>query len=468
MSSKLLAIWLEARPYEEAPLQKKAGPKKETGMANNAALGGAAPPETTLRRVVIAATIGNVLEWFDFVIYGFLAVTISQVFFPVGDPTVSLLVTFGAFGLAYLVRPLGAIFVGSYTDRHGRKAGLTLSIALMMLGTTMMALTPGYAAIGIAAPVLITLARLLQGFSVGGEFGSSVAFLMEHGSRRRGFAASWQFSVAGLITALASLFGLALNTLLSHDQLLSWGWRLPYFFGMLVGPAGLYIRSRLAETPEFLEAERPKEMPISELLRKHPLPLLLGIGASIISNSSFYILLYIPTYGQRTLHLPPYTGFVATLIGGVVLAVGAPLFGHWSDKIPRPRIMVVTAWLFVLTSWPCFLLMASWPTLAACIFAVAWLQLLKAGYSGVLPSLLGEQFPVATRAIGVSLSFSTAVTVFGGFAPFIATWLIAQTGNPLAPSFYLVVTAAMSAAALAVIQLRSAREGRAKLAASSA
>jgi MHS family proline/betaine transporter-like MFS transporter len=444
-----------------------AGSKKETGMESSSSSGGPVQPETTLRRVVIAATIGNVLEWFDFVIYGFLAVTIAQVFFPVGDPTVSLLVTFGAFGLAYLVRPLGAIFIGSYTDKHGRKAGLTLSIALMMLGTSMMALTPGYAMIGIAAPILITFARLLQGFSVGGEFGSSVAFLMEHGSRRRGFAASWQFSVAGLITALASLFGVALNTLLSHDQLLSWGWRLPYFFGMLVGPAGLYIRSRLAETPEFLEAERPEEMPIRELLRKHPLPLLLGIGVSIISNSSFYILLYIPTYGQKTLGLPAYTGFVATLIGGVVLAVGAPLFGHWSDKIARPRIMVATAWLFVLTSWPSFLLMASWPTLAGCIFAVAWLQLLKAGYSGVLPSLLGEQFPVATRAIGVSLSFSTAVTIFGGFAPFIATWLIAQTGDPLSPSFYLVVTAAMSGAALAVIQLRSAREGP-KLATSSA
>ena len=245
-------------------------------MPTNAAMGGAAPPETTLRRVVIAATIGNVLEWFDFVIYGFLAVMLAQVFFPTGDPTVSLLVTFGAFGLAYLVRPLGAIFVGSYTDKHGRKAGLTLSIALMMLGTTLMALTPGYAAIGIAAPVLITLARLLQGFSVGGEFGSSVAFLMEHGSQRRGFAASWQFSVAGLITALASLFGVALNTLLSHDQLLSWGWRLPYIFGMLVGPAGLYIRSRLAETPEFLEAEQPEAMPIRELLSKHPLALVLA------------------------------------------------------------------------------------------------------------------------------------------------------------------------------------------------
>ena len=150
-------------------------------MTTDTAVSGAVPP-TTLKRAVVAATIGNVLEWFDFVIYGFLAVTISQVFFPTGDPTVSLLVTFGAFGLAYLVRPLGAIFVGSYSDRHGRKAGLTLSIALMMVGTTLMAVTPGYASIGLAAPILITLARLLQGFSVGGEFGSSVAFLSEHGS----------------------------------------------------------------------------------------------------------------------------------------------------------------------------------------------------------------------------------------------------------------------------------------------
>ena len=433
-------------------------------MPADTTLNGTVPIETTLRRVVIAATIGNVLEWFDFVIYGFLAVTISQVFFPTGDPTVSLLVTFGAFGLAYLVRPLGAIFIGSYTDKHGRKAGLTLSIALMMIGTTLMAVTPSYAAIGLTAPILITLARLAQGFSVGGEFGSSVAFLMEHGSHRRGFSASWQFSVAGMFTALASVFGIALTTLLSHEQLLSWGWRLPYFFGMLVGPAGLYIRSRLAETPEFLEAEKAETIPIRELLSKHPLPVLLGVGISIISNSSFYILLYIPTYGQKTLGLPAYTGFVATLIGGFVLAIGCPLFGHWSDKIARPRIMVVTAWLFVLTSWPCFFLMAAWPTLTACIIAVAWLQLLKAGYSGVLPALLGEQFPVATRAIGISLSFSMAVSIFGGFAPFIATWLIAQTGDPLSPSYYLIVTAAISGIALWAVQRRAARRTQPNLA----
>jgi MHS family proline/betaine transporter-like MFS transporter len=424
---------------------------------------------TTLKRVIVAATIGNVLEWFDFVVYGFLAVTLSEVFFPTSNPTVSLLVTFGAFGLAYLVRPLGAILIGSYTDRRGRRAGLTLSIALMMVGTSLMAITPSYAAIGIAAPVFITLARLLQGLSVGGEFGTSVAFLSEHSSGRRGFAASWQFSVAGLITALASLFGVALTTLLTHEQLLSWGWRLPYFFGMLVGPAGLYIRWRLSETPEFLEAEQPESMPIKELLTKYPLPVLLGLGASIISNSSFYILAYIPTYGQKTLHLPAYTAFTATLIGGLVLAIFSPIFGHWSDKMTsRPRIMVITAWLFFFTSWPCFFLMSAWPTLAACIIAVSWLQLLKAGYSGVLPSVLGEQFPVAVRAIGVSLSFSTAVTIFGGFAPFIATWLIAQTGDPLSPSFYLVVTAALSGLALWGIQRRAARSARLKLAPSPA
>src|SRR5215813_13659092 len=213
----------------------------------------AAPPkQPSMRRLIVAATIGNVFEWFDFVVYGFFAVTLAEVFFPTGNPTVSLLITFGAFGLAYFVRPLGAIVIGGFTDRAGRKAGLLLSIALMMIGTTLMAVTPGYATIGIAAPVLITLARLLQGFSVGGEFGSAVSFLAEHAGARRGFSASWQFATGGMITVLASLFGVTLTTLLTHQQLVDWGWRIPYVFGMLVGPAGLYIRAKMVETPEFL------------------------------------------------------------------------------------------------------------------------------------------------------------------------------------------------------------------------
>jgi MHS family proline/betaine transporter-like MFS transporter len=413
------------------------------------------PRPPSMRRLIVAATIGNVFEWFDFVVYGFFALTLAEVFFPNGNPTVSLLVTFGAFGLAYVVRPLGAIVVGGYTDRAGRKAGLLLSMALMMVGTTLMAVTPGYATIGIAAPIIITLARLFQGFSVGGEFGSAVTFLAEHGGGRRGFSASWQFATAGIITVLASLFGVTLTTLLTHQELVDWGWRIPYFFGMLIGPSGLYVRSKVVDTPEFIAAEKPVTIPVSDLLRRHPVAVLLAIGISIISNSSFYLLLYIPTFGVKQLHLPQYTGFVATLIGGVVLAIGSPLAGHWSDKTARPRLMLITCGLFVLTSYPAFYLMVAWPSLAACIIAVAWLQLCKAGYSGVLPSLLSELFPVETRAIGVSLGFSTAVTIFGGFAPFVATWLIVQTGNPLSPSYYLIFTALLSFAALIAIQRRS-------------
>jgi MFS transporter, MHS family, proline/betaine transporter len=427
-------------------------------MAVEAATGSTSPARPGLPGVIIAATIGNVLEWFDFLVYGFFAVTIAEVFFPVSDPTVSLLITFGAFGLAYVVRPLGAVIVGTYTDRAGRKAGLTLSIGLMMIGTILMVITPGYATIGIAAPIIITVARVVQGFSVGGEFGSAVAFLVEHAGERRGFVAGWQWASIGIVSVIVSLFGLTLTTLLSHEQLVDWGWRIPYVFGLLVGPVGLYIRSRMAETPDFLAAEKRSTVPIGDVLRRHPVSFLLALGASIISNSSYYLLLYIPTYGVKTLHLPAYTGFAATLVGGIILAVFSVVAGYWSDKTrPRARIMLITAWLFLLTAYPCFWLMDTYPSLATAMFAVGFLNLIKAGYSGVLPSVLSEQFPVETRAVGVALSFSISVTIFGGFAPFVATWLIARTGNPLSPSFYLMATALLSVIALMAIERRGTR-----------
>ena len=423
-------------------------------MPADVALTGALPQRPPLSRVVIAATIGNVLEWFDFLVYGYFAVTIAEVFFPTGNPTVSLLITFGAFGLAYVVRPLGAVIVGTYTDRHGRKAGLTLSIALMMIGTTMMLATPSFATIGLAAPILITIARLLQGFSVGGEFGSAVAFLVEHGSARKGYAASWQWASTGIISVIVALFGITLTTLLTHQQLVDWGWRIPYVFGLLVGPAGLYIRSRMAETPEFLEAAKPTTIPIGDLLRRQPVQVLLALGASIISNSSYYLLLYIPTYAIKQLHLPASTGFIATLVGGVILGIFSLVAGHWSDTTPRARIMLVMAWLFFLTSYPVFYLIVAWPSLATVIFAVGFLNLIKAGYSGVLPSLISEQFPVETRAVGVAFSYSISVTVFGGFAPLVATWLIAATGDALSPAYYLMATALVSIVALMAIRRR--------------
>jgi MFS transporter, MHS family, proline/betaine transporter len=407
----------------------------------------------TLTRVIVAASLGNAIEWFDFLVYGYFAVTIAKVFFPSGNETASLLAALGTFGVSYLVRPIGAIVIGAYTDRAGRKAGLTLSILFMVIGTTMTALMPGYATIGVAAPILILVARLLQGFSVGGEFGSAVTFLAEQTASRKGFVASWQWASTGITGVLASGFGIVLTSALSPEQLVDWGWRIPFLFGILVGPVGLYIRRRLDETPEYVEI-KPTRTPVRDVVRDNPIELLLAIGVSAISNSSAYIILYIPTYAMKELHLPQTTGFIATLVGAMVLGVASPFAGHFSDKFGRNGIMAGMACLFLLTMYPVFYLMVAWPSLATAIFAAGWLSLVKAGYSGVLPSQLAELFPTRTRGVGVSLSFACAVTVFGGFTPFIATWLISLTGNSLSPSFYMMFTAALSIIALVFVRRR--------------
>jgi MFS transporter, MHS family, proline/betaine transporter len=425
-------------------------------MAVDTVMGGTAAPRPRLSGVIVAATIGNVLEWFDFLVYGYFASYIAEAFFPAHDSTVSLLFTWGTFGLSYLVRPLGAIVIGTYTDRAGRKAGLTLSIGLMLIGTLLMVITPSFATIGIVAPIIIMFARILQGFSVGGEFGSAVAFLVEHGGERKGFSASWQWATTGIVSIIVAVFGLALTTTLSHEQLVTWGWRIPYVFGLLVGPAGLYIRARMTETPEFLEVEKPAQVPIRDLLQRQPVAVVLALGASIVSNASYYLLLYVPTYAMKTLHLPDYTGFAATLVGGILLASFSVIAGHWSDTTrPRVRIMLITGWLFLLAAYPSFWLMDTYPSLATCIFAVGLLNLIKGGYSGILPSVLSEQFPVDTRAVGIAFSYSISVTIFGGFAPFTAEWLIRHTGDPLSPAYYLMVTALLSIVALMAIARRS-------------
>jgi MFS transporter, MHS family, proline/betaine transporter len=410
-------------------------------------------PRASLTRVIVAASLGNAIEWFDFLVYGYFAVTIAKVFFPSGNETASLLLTLGTFGAAYVMRPIGAIVIGAYTDRRGRRAGLTLSIMLMVIGTTLTAVTPGYATIGVAAPLLIFFARLVQGFSVGGEFGSAVTFLAEQTQSRKGFVASWQWASTGITNFLASGFGLVLASVLSPAQLAGWGWRIPFLFGILVGPAGVYIRRRLDETPEYVQI-KPTCTPVRDMLRQHPLEFLLAIGISAISNSSAYIILYIPTYAIKELHLPATTGFTATLVGAIILGLASPLAGHLSDKLGRAGILKATGWLFLLTTYPLFYMMVAWPSLLTAIFAAGWLSLVKAGYSGVLPAQLSELFDTRVRGIGVSLSFAVAVTIFGGFTPFVATSLIAVTRSSLSPSFYIMFTAALSILALVFVEPR--------------
>lgn len=404
-------------------------------------------------KVLAAAAIGNALEFFDILIYGYFAVTISGLFFPTADSTTALLLTFGTFGVSYLIRPLGALVIGAYADRSGRRSAMLLSIVIMTLGTALMAFMPTYSYIGIAAPVMVLIARLLQGFAVAGEFGSATAFLVEHSRERKGFFASFQWFGQGLAAVLASLFGVVILGSLTPDQLNSWGWRVPFLFGLLIGPIGLYIRSQVGETPEF-EEQGPSHAPLRQLFATQWDRLLLSIGVVVLSTSSNYIILFMPTFAIRQLHLPQTLGFIATLVGGILLMFGAPLFGHMSDRFGRIQMMIGVSALFAVSAYPVFALVVAYPSLATIIAIVCWLSILKAAYSGVLPSLMSELFPISTRSSGVAISYNVGVPIFGGFAPLIAAWLIRVTGSPLAPSFYLIATSIISLIVLVIIRAR--------------
>ncbi len=411
------------------------------------------PHQSSTFKVLAAASIGNALEWYDILVYGYFAVTISKLFFPTADPTTALLLAFGTFGVSYLVRPLGALVLGAYADRAGRRAAMLVSIVIMTIGTGLMAIMPTYSTVGIVAPIAVLIARLLQGFAVAGEFGSATAFLVEHTTDRKGFFASFQWFGQGLAAVLASFFGVVLFTWLTTEQLDSWGWRLPFFFGLLIGPIGLYIRKHVGETPEFRE-QGPAKAPVRQMFAEHWDRLLMCIGIVILSTSSNYIILYMPTYAIKQLHLPQSLGFTATLLGGILLTFGAPFFGHLSDRVGRVRLMVIVSLLFAVSAYPAFVLLVANPSLAGIVAIVCWLSLLKAAYSGTLPSLMAELFPISTRSTGIALSYNISVPIFGGFAPFIAAWLVAETGSPLAPSFYLIATSVLSLIVLVIIHMR--------------
>ncbi|MGA7781981.1 MAG: MFS transporter [Paraburkholderia sp.] len=398
-------------------------------------------------RIVVAASIGNALEWFDLVVYGFFAVLIAKLFFPAGDDTVSLLLTLGTFGVSFFMRPLGAIVLGAYADRAGRKAALTLSIVLMMAGTLVIAILPTYRTIGLAAPLILVAARLMQGFSAGGEFGSATAFLAEHVPGRRGFFASWQIASQGLTTLLAASFGVLLTSELTAGQLAAWGWRVPFVFGLLIGPAAWYIRTRLDETPEFLAA-KTTATPLRDTFASQKTRLLIAIGAVVLGTVSTYLVLFMPTYGVKQLGLAPSVTFAAIALTGAIQLLFSPLVGHLSDQLGRTRIMLVSAALLLVLIYPAFAFLVAHPNVGTLIAVQVVLGFLMTGYFGALPGLLSEIFPVQTRTTGMSLSYNIAVTLFGGFGPFIITWLISATGSKLAPSFYMMFAAAVSLAAL--------------------
>jgi MHS family proline/betaine transporter-like MFS transporter len=355
-------------------------------------------------RLIIASSVGNALEFYEILVYGYFAVTISKVFFPAANEAVSLLVTLGTFGISFLARPVGAIFLGAYGDRKGRKRALTLSILLMTIGTGLMTVMPSYGSVGLLAPILVIAARLLQGFSVG-EFASSTAFLVEHRPDRAGFFASWQWSSQGFAALVATGLGVLLTTSMSADTLQAWGWRIPFAVGLLIGPVGYYIRNRLDETPEFIEAGEARR-PIRDLFVGQWDRLLLTIGAVAASTSSQYLLVYMPTYAIRELNLPQSIGFTAAMLAAALQTIAVPFVGIWVDRVGQTHVMIGAAILFMVTAYPAFVLLDAAPSLGVLIGMVCWISVLKSLFSGALPSLMAKTFPVSTRVSGMSLSYS--------------------------------------------------------------
>lgn len=401
---------------------------------------------STGRRAIAAASIGNALEWYDFSVYAFFAVYIAQNFFAQQDAGAQLFEAFLAFGIGFVIRPLGALMIGAYGDRAGRKAALMLTILTMAAGTAIIAFAPPYSAIGIGAPLLILCGRVLQGFSAGGEVGGAAAFLIEHApADKKGQYASWLQASMGISNVLGALVATAVTLTLSHEQVGDWGWRIPFILGLSIAPIGLWMRRTLHETPVF-EAEQarrrhePVAAPLKNLFKDHRRALLQGTGLSVLWAISVYsLVIYMPIYMQRVLQFESHQAFMAALIGNCAMVVACVMAGTWSDRIGTYRILGIGAGLLMVAPYPLLVLLDQVHTTGMLIAVQTLFCVLISLFVGVAPKALADLFPTEVRASGMSVSYNLAVTVFGGFAPAILTWLADNTATRFAPAWYVMI-----------------------------
>ncbi|MFB7855864.1 MULTISPECIES: MFS transporter [Rhodococcus] len=395
------------------------------------------------RKAVISSSLGAALEWFDVIVYASFAVVIAHNFFPGGDNTLGLILTFATFAISYVIRPLGGMVLGSYADRRGRKNALTLTMMLMMIGTLIMAVAPTTSMIGPWAGVVILVSRLIQGFSAGGEFGTATTFLVETAPHKKAFYSSWQVASQGASVFLASLFGYVLNTHLSHEALYSWGWRVPFFFGIIVGPVGLYIRAKLDETDDF-KTSVPERAPLKTTLTRHLGRVLTGAAVVGVATISIYLILYMPTFAVKNLGVSASAGYLGGIVAGLVTLITVPLIGHLADRVGPARVMTWAAVAAIVLAWPLFKLMVDHPSTLTLVLVVSVLGVIMAFAFGPLPALMSSLFPAEIRATGMSLSYNLGVTLLGGIAPLVLTWLISTTGSLDAPSYYYMTVAVLS------------------------
>lgn len=397
------------------------------------------------KRVIAASFVGNFVEWFDYAVYGYLAVVIAGVFFPSSDPQAALLSTFAVFALSFFIRPIGGFIWGHIGDRIGRTAALSYSILIMSAATFAMALIPGHEAIGIASPILLLLVRVVQGFSAAGEYAGAASFLVEYApDHRRGiYAAVVPASTAtGLL--FGSLFVTALTAVLSDDQMHSWGWRVPFLLAGPMGLIGRYIRTRLEDAPvfrEIAEAEQQDATPVLDMFRYHWWALLRSIGAILLNAVGFYILLsYMPTYLHEEVGIGQTESFLATTIALLTYVGFIFLTGIASDRFGRKKVLLAASISFMVLTVPIFMLLDTGSVLLVILLQVVLGAMLTLN-DGTLPSFLAESFPTRMRYSGFAVSFNVSNALFGGTAPFVATLLISALHTPLAPGYYLVAAA---------------------------
>jgi MFS transporter, MHS family, proline/betaine transporter len=400
-------------------------------------------------RTISAITIGNALEFFDFTVYGFMAILIGKLFFPNLSPYNQLLLAVATFGVGFVMRPIGGVVIGAYADRAGRKAAMTLAIALMSLGCAIIAFTPTYAQIGVAAPLLMVLARLLQGFSAGGEVGASTTLLVEYASPRdRGYLASWQFASTGLGVFLGALVVSALSAALSPLAMETWGWRVPFVLGLSIAPVGIYIRRQLNETLDIDlsgATRRHRNSSLRILLKEHRRSLAAGILTVMGSTTAAYVVtFYMPNYAVRELGLSPaFSLAAAALVGFLSFALASPV-GWLSDRIGRKSLIIGSRVVLALVIYPAFVWLVDEPSPGRLLTLMALLGAMHVVQAVPGLTALPEMFPKHVRATGMSVVYSVGVALFGGFSPLIVTWMVNETGSKLAPAWYLMGTTVVS------------------------
>jgi len=412
---------------------------------------------------VVRVASGNFLEMYDFFVFGYYAAAIGRVFFPRSSEFASLMLSLATFGAGFLMRPLGAIFLGTYIDHRGRRAGLLLTLGLMSIGTLSIALTPGFQMLGLLAPLLVVVGRLLQGFSAGVELGGVSVYLSEIATPgHKGFYVSWQSGSQQLAVILVALLGVMLSSSLTQAQLDAWGWRLPFLLGCLIIPFIFTIRRSLQETPEFLARKHhPSTAEIWRSLVMSWRLVVLGTLIVTMSTVSFYfITAYTPTFGREVLKLPGSANLVVTLCVGLSNLWWIPVMGALSDRIGRRPMLVFFSAMTLLTAYPALSWMVAEPSFGRLLMVELWLSFLYASYNGAMVVYLTELMPPEVRTVGFSLAYSLATALFGGFTPAVSTYLIHLTGNPAVPGLWLSLAAACGlVGALLSAWVRTGRAG---------